>query len=224
MFNWSSRNDWATCSTTFVSTTSPMHKCNSTAKHGTGMWTAIAGLMPILQSWEKDGWGNSVPEEEATHRMHSFTSHESKPCSSTARKTGFKYKASLTSCWLKVSLEATARHTERRDARGVIYSGSEAGKKPRVSVSCAHTVWLSLPGGTQPCHRAGPYIFPKSRRYLNTVCGKGLSGSTCCKLPVRLPAASRSLSVPRLQPLWLHGNFEGAGSNNFMLRQRSEKF
>ena len=66
----------------------------------------------ILQPWENDCSGNPAPEEEATHRVHSFKSHESKTMQQYCKKNWMQIRSTPNQLY-KTCLEPTVRNTQR---------------------------------------------------------------------------------------------------------------
>lgn len=154
------------CSTTFVSATSPMCKCNSTTKHGTKMRTAIPGLAQILYPWEKNHRGHAAHIQEATHCAHSFKSHETKLIRQHCKENWIQTRSKSNLLLVKDKWWTHSKIYTKDVSDDIIYSGSAAGKcrAHRCPVHAPHS-WESL-GWLQPCHGSGPYLLPKSKRYL----------------------------------------------------------
>lgn len=140
-------------------------------------------------------------------------------CSSTAGKTGFKHEASLTCCWLKRSHELTARHTQRMILMTPFIAAQQL-VTSHTSVSCAHSTQLSPVAGHSLATALAHTFFPNQ----NGICMLQRSLSILLAAHYLSSFHTRhGLSILNWEQPWLGRNFEGSGSNDFILVKRSEK-
>lgn len=83
--------------------------------------------------------------------------------SSTARKTGFKHEASLTCCWLKISHEPTARHTQRMTLMTSFIVVQQLENAVHIGVLCTHHMAESSLAACSPATALGHLFFPNQK-------------------------------------------------------------
>lgn len=93
-----------------------------------------------------------------------FKAARANRCGSTARKTGFRHEASLTSHWLRISHETTGRLTERITLIASFRAAKQLANATHVYVLWTHPVANSPLAGQSP----EPYHLPKSKKYVST--------------------------------------------------------
>lgn len=82
-------------------------------------------------------------------------------CSSIARRTGSKHEASPICCWLKVSHEPTAKHTQRMTPMTTFIAAQQLANAVHVSVLCTHHTAESPSAGCSLATALGHTFFPK---------------------------------------------------------------
>lgn len=195
--------------------TSPICKCNSTTKHGTQMQTAIPGFVQILHPWEKDHQGHTAHTEEATHRVHSLKNHKSKPMQQHCKENQIQTRGKSNLLLVKGKSRTHSKTYTKDDSNNNIYRGSAAGKSHACQCP-VHTPhgWESL-SWLQPSHSTGPYLLPKSKRYLHTARRKGLSAHSWLQTTCLASICMSQFEHPKLKTAVVRQEFWRSGEQWF---------